>query len=217
MADFELMRRNMVACQIRTTKVTDAGILAALSAVPREAFVPEPLKAIAYADEDLHLAAGRYMMEPVVLARLLQAAAITPGDTALAIGCTTGYAVALLARLAETVVGIESDAQFVADCDTVLAQLGVDNAAVVEGDLSQGYPRQGPYDAILIEGRCGEIPQRITDQLADGGRLVSVIDENGVGKAVLMKRSGNAVGSRILFDAQVPPLKAFERAPAFQF
>jgi len=217
MFDFEQARINMVECQIRTVKVTDAGILDAMRSVPRETFLPEKLRSVAYIDEDLRVRGDRHMMEPMVLARLLQAAEIGPGDTALAIGCTTGYAVALLARLAETVVGVEADSEFVAACDRTLAALGVDNAAVVEGDLADGYPQQAPYDVILIEGRCTEIPRRITDQLAEGGRLVAVIDEQGVGKAVLMRRSGGAVGSRVLFDAQVPRLKAFDRAPAFQF
>lgn len=217
MFDYERARLNMVECQIRTVKVTDAGVIDAMKSVPREVFLPEHLRSVAYIDEDMRVRGDRYMLEPMVLARLLQAAEIKRGDTALAIGCTTGYAVALLARLAETVVGVEADSEFVAACDRTLAALGVDNAAVVEGPLDEGYPQQAPYDVILIEGRCAEIPRRITDQLAEGGRLVGVIDERGVGKALLMRRSGGVVGSRVLFDAQVPRLKAFDRAPAFQF
>lgn len=217
MFDFEQARQNMVECQIRTVRVTDAGVLAAMRSVPREAFLPAQLKSIAYVDEDLRINEDRYMMEPMVLARLLQAAEVGPGDTALAIGCTRGYSVALLAQLAETVVGLESDGVFVAASDATLSSLGVDNAAVIEGDLAQGYARQAPYDVILIEGRCASVPQGIVDQLAEGGRLVTVTDEGGVGKAVLMRRSGGAVGTRVLFDAQVPRLKAFDRAPAFQF
>lgn len=217
MFDFEQARQNMVECQIRTVRVTDAAVIAALRSVPREAFLPAHLKGIAYVDEDLRLDGGRFMMEPMVLARLLQAAEIGPGDTALAIGCTRGYAVALLSRIAETVVGLECDPDFVAACDQTLSSLGVDNAAVIEGKLEEGYSRQAPYDVILIEGRCGAIPPQIVDQLAEGGRLIAVVDEGGVGKALLMRRSGGVVGSRILFDAQVPRLKAFDRAPAFQF
>lgn len=217
MFDFEQARQNMVECQIRTVRVTDAAVIAALRAVPREAFLPAHLKGIAYVDEDLRLGGDRFMMEPMVLARLLQAAEIGPGDTALAIGCTRGYAVALLSRIAETVVGLECDPDFVSACDRTLSSLGVDNAAVIEGRLEEGYSRQAPYDVILIEGRCGAIPAQIVDQLAEGGRLIAVVDEGGVGKAVLMRRSGGVVGSRILFDAQVPRLKAFDRAPAFQF
>lgn len=217
MFDFEQARQNMVECQIRTVRVTDAAVIEALRAVPREAFLPAQLKSIAYVDEDLRLERDRFMMEPMVLARLLQAAEIGPGDTALAIGCTRGYSVALLARIAETVVGLESDAEFVAASDAALASLGVDNAAVIEGNLAEGYPRQAPYDVILIEGRCAQIPRNIVDQLAEGGRLIAITDDAGVGKAVLMRRSGGAVGSRVLFDAQVPRLKAFDRAPEFQF
>jgi protein-L-isoaspartate(D-aspartate) O-methyltransferase len=217
MLDFEQARNTMVDCQIRTSRVRDPEVIEALRVIPREAFVPDRLKEIAYVDEDLRLAGERYLMEPMVLARLLQAAEIDPGDTALAIACTTGYSVALLARLAETVVGVEPEADFVDVADRVLADLGVDNAAVIQGAPAEGYPRQAPYDVILIEGRCAEVPRRITDQLADGGRLITVLDERGVGKATLMRRSGDNIGTRTLFDAQVPPLKAFQRAPAFQF
>ena len=217
MADFDKARRNMVDSQIRAVEVRDSAVIEAMRAVPREVFVPDHLKGVAYVDEDLHVGGDRYVMEPMVLARLLQAARIGPGDTALAIGCTTGYAVALLARMAETVVGVERDPNFVATADRLLAELGVDNAAVVEGPLDEGYPRQAPYDVILIEGRCGEVPERITDQLAEGGRLVTALDERGVGKAVIMRRSGRAVGMRKLFDAHVPMLRGFERKPAFQF
>ena len=215
--DFRQARINMVESQIRTVKVKDARVLAALRRVPREAFLPERLRAVAYVDDDLCLGRERYMTEPMVLARLLQAAEIGPRDAALAIGCTTGYAVALLAQLAESVVGIECDPAFVADCDRALTRLGVDTAAVVEGDLTLGYPDQAPYDVILIEGRCADIPRGLVDQLAEGGRLVTVTDEDGVGKAILIRRSGAAAGSRILFDAHIPRLAAFDRAPVFRF
>ena len=215
--DFRQARINMVESQIRTVKVKDARVLAALRRVPREAFLPERLRAVAYVDDDLRLGRERYMTEPMVLARLLQAAEIGPRDAALAIGCTTGYAVALLAQLAESVVGIECDPAFVADCDRALTRLGVDTAAVVEGDLTLGYPDQAPYDVILIEGRCADIPRGLVDQLAEGGRLVTVTDEDGVGKAILIRRSGAAAGSRILFDAHIPRLAAFDRAPVFRF
>ena len=217
MLDFDQARQNMVESQIRTNKVTDERLIAALRTVPREAFLPEGLKSVAYIDEDLHLGDGRYMTEPMVLARLLQAADVGAGDAALVIGCTTGYAVALLAQLAETVVGIDDRAELVSAAENNLSALDINNAPVIERPLTEGYPQQAPYAIILIEGRCGDVPATITDQLASGGRLVTVIDEDGVGKATLIKRSGDAVSSRVLFDAQVPPLACFEREPAFVF
>jgi protein-L-isoaspartate(D-aspartate) O-methyltransferase len=207
----------MVECQIRTNKVTDERLIAALRTVPREIFVPDALKGVAYIDEDLDMGGKRYMTEPMVLARLLQAAEVGPKDAVLVIGSTTGYAVALLAQLAETVVGIEDDAQLVEAADKNLAALGIDNAAVITMALDEGYAEQAPYDVILIEGRCGVVPDIIARQLAPDGRLVTVTDDHGVGKATLLRRSGDSISGRVLFDAQVPPLVCFERKPAFVF
>ncbi|MBC6439824.1 MAG: protein-L-isoaspartate O-methyltransferase [Rhodospirillales bacterium] len=217
MVDFVKARKAMVDSQIRTVKVTDERILDALGDIPREVFLPEHLRSIAYVDEDLRIKCERYVTEPMVLARLLQTAEITASDAVLVVGCTTGYAVALVSHLAETVVGLDDDPEFVAHADRVLSDLGVDNGVVVEGELVEGYPRQAPYDVIIIEGRCGEVPDGITEQLADGGRLLTVVDDRGVGKAVVMRRgTGGAVGQRVLFDANVPPLRSFVREAAFQ-
>jgi protein-L-isoaspartate(D-aspartate) O-methyltransferase len=217
MLDFDKARANMVESQIRTNKVTDERLVAAMRAIPREIFVPPTLQGIAYVDEDLTVGGGRYMTEPMVLARLLQAAEVGPDDAVLVIGSTTGYAVALLAQLAETVVGIEDDAELVNAADKNLAALGIDNAAVIRLSLAEGYAKQAPYNVILIDGRCGVVPEVITRQLAPGGRLVTVTDEGGVGKATLLRRSGDTVSGRVLFDAQVPALGCFARKPEFVF
>jgi len=215
MLDFDKARGNMVENQIRTNKVTDERLIAALRLVPREIFVPAALQGIAYVDEDLDVGGGRYMTEPMVLARLLQAAEVGPEDTVLVIGSTSGYAVALLAQLAETVVGIEDDAELVDAADKNFAALGIDNAVVISMPLAEGYAKQAPYDVILIEGRCEVVPDVITRQLAPGGRLVTVTDDRGVGKATLIRRSGDTISGRVLFDAQVPALACFARKTEF--
>lgn len=217
MTDYTQIRQTMVDSQIKTVKVTDDRIIEALRKTPREDFLPEHLKSIAYVDEDLRIKGDRYMTEPMVLARLLQAAEVSVSDAALVVGCTMGYAVALMSTLADTVVGVEDDAEFVAQADKNLSARGIDNAAVVECPLHEGYKRQAPYDVILIEGRCGQVPDGMIEQLALGGRLVTLTDDLGVGKAILMRRSaGGAVGTRVLFDASVPPLRSFAREPKFQ-
>ena len=218
MTDFDKIRETMVETQIRAVKVTDGQVIDAFRATPRERFVPPHLRAIAYVDEDLRIKGDRFMTEPMVLARLLQAAAIGPSDAVLVIGCTTGYAVAVVARLAATVVGLEDDAELVAHADSALARLETDNGVVVTGTLEAGYPKQAPYDVIVIEGRCGELPEGIVDQLAPGGRLVTVMDEDGVGKAVTVRRGvDGSLARRTLFDASIPPLASFARAPGFRF
>src|SRR3546814_20194947 len=132
--------------QTHTNREAEPGLVAACEAVAREAFVGEASRSIAYVGEDLDVAPGRHLMEPMVLARLLQAAAPQPGDMALDIGCATGYSTAVLARLVETVVGLESDRALMDTANRTLNALDVDNAVVVEGQLAEGYRKQAPYD-----------------------------------------------------------------------
>lgn len=218
MTDYAVARHNMVEGQIRTNRVTTPALVAALGAVPREAFVPKSMQSIAYVDEDLAIGRGRYLMEPLVLARLLQAADIGSSDAVLDIGCATGYSTAVIARIAGSVVGVESDPKLVAEANQRLGELGMDNAAVVQGELSRGYAKQAPYNVIVLNGAAGHVPREVADQLVEGGRLVAVVrDEGGIGRATLMTRVGGTLSSRIIFDAATPDLPGFARAPGFVF
>jgi protein-L-isoaspartate(D-aspartate) O-methyltransferase len=207
----------MVESQIRPNKVTDPRLIEALESLPRELFVPKALRGVAYVDEDIAVATDRYLMEPLVLARLLQAAALEPTDTALDIGCATGYSTALLGRLASMVVGLEGDAALAAEAKRRLAELSIDNAVVVEGRLTAGYREQAPYNVILLGGRVEHIPDTLIEQLAEAGRLVAVLGRPGVSRAIVMTRRGGTVSSREIFDAAVPPLPGFERETGFVF
>ena len=216
--DFAAARTNMVDCQLRTNKVRDARLIRAFETLPRELFVPAAQKSIAYIDEDLPIAPGRFLIEPMVLARLLQAAEIAPDDLVLEIGGGCGYATAILAQLGATVVSLESDKDLAAAAAEAHTQLGIDNVVMVEGPLNEGYDKQAPYNVIVINGAVNEIPEAATDQLADGGRLVTVLREEGKpGQAVLVERHGANVSHRVLFDAATPVLPEFERAPGFVF
>ncbi len=218
MVDFAAARLNMVDSQIRTNKVTDLRVIEAFETVPRERFVGEHLQGIAYVDEDLEVAQARYLMEPMVLARLLQAAAPGPTDMVLDVACATGYSTAVLAGLAETVVGVDKDRGLVESANRTLNGLDIDNAVVVEGALADGYSKQAPYNVVLIQGAVTEVPAAIKAQMADGGRLVTVVvDEAGIGRATLIQRSGEVYSARVLFDAATPVLPGFERAPGFVF
>ena len=216
--DFAAARANMVDCQLRTNKVRDARLLHAFETVPRELFVPENRRSIAYVDEDLQLSPGRFLIEPMVLARLLQAANITPEDLVLEIGGASGYGSAILAYLGATVVSLESDKDLAAAAAAAQAKLGIGNVLIVVGPLRHGYDKQAPYNVIVINGAVSEIPAAITDQLAEGGRLVGVVREDtGPGQAVLVERHGANISRRVLFDAATPVLPEFERTPGFVF
>jgi protein-L-isoaspartate(D-aspartate) O-methyltransferase len=216
--DYHSARLHMVDSQIRPNKVTDEAIIEAMLAVPRERFVPASLRGIAYVDDDIPLGGGRYLMEPMVLGRLLQMAAIGRKDLVLDVGCGPGYASAVMGRLAGEVVALEEDAALARQAAGLVAELGLRNVAVVEGKLAEGYAPRVPYDVILLNGAVAALPSVIAAQLADGGRLVAVVKaDSGVGSAVLMTRVGDAVGQRTLFDAATPLLPGFATQRGFEF
>lgn len=216
--DFAAARRNMVDGQLRPNKVSDASILAVMEEQPRELFVPKALRGVAYTDEDVDLGAGRYLMEPVAAARLLQAAQLQRTDTVLVIGCASAYNAALIGQLVASVVAIECDPAAVRRSTEVLTEAGIDNVAVVEGHLANGAPNQAPFDAIFFDGAVAEVPAQIIDQLAEGGRLVAVVTgQRGIGKATLFERNFGLTSSRVLFDAAVPILPDLAHRQQFVF
>jgi protein-L-isoaspartate(D-aspartate) O-methyltransferase len=215
--DYAAARHNMVESQIRPNRVTDPLVMAAMAEVPREAFLPKSLRGVACVDEDIPLGNGRYMMEPLVLARLLQGAEIAAGDMVLVIGCATGYCSAVLARLANTVVALEYDPDLAEAATATLGNFEIDTVAIVEGPLRDGYAKQGPYDVIFFCGAVAEIPGAIREQLSVGGRLVAVVSEGGMGKAVVVTRRDGHYSRLELFDAATPLLSGFEPKPSFVF
>lgn len=219
MQTFEQARENMVECQLRPNKVTDAALLDAVRRIPREQFVPRHLQSVAYVDEDVPLGNGRYLREPVIVARLIQEAGLQKDDIVLDIGCNTGYSTAVLGHLAGTVVALEAEDQFADEAEKLLHDLDICNVVVVrQKDLREGYAQQGPYDVIFINGSIPLVPAKIKAQLADGGRLVTVLSDRGhMGTATLMMRNGDSFSSRALFDAATPTLKGFEADKTFVF
>jgi len=215
--DFAAARRNMVATQIKTSAVTDPLVVAALEAVPRETFLPPHLQTFAYIDEDLAVGKGRYVMEPAVLARLLQLADVQPEDRALVVAAGTGYSAAVLARMARTVVAVDSDPALLTHARQACAAVGAAAVTVVNGDPRNGCPEHGPFDVILVDGAVAEIPPVLESRLRDGGRLVAVVRRAGIGRATLVVRAGDAFGRREGFDAMTPMLPEFTPAPRFVF
>jgi len=216
-------RLNMVEGQLRTNKVTDEAVLDGFLTTPRERFVPPNLRGIAYVDDDIPLGNGRFLVEPLVLARLLQLAEIGKDDKVLEIGCASGYATAVLAKIAASVVAVESDLQLAAAARANLQALGIGNVQLQEAAMTAGWRAGAPYNVILINGAVGEIPASISEQLAEGGRLVTVTEgsagpvEARCGSAVLMTRAEGKLSNRPAFDATVEMLPGFARRPAFVF
>lgn len=218
MVDFTQARKNMVDCQLRTNKIVDDTLIHAFLSIPRELFVEPNYQAVAYTDVDVSVGNGRKLLAPMVVAQLIQSLQAKPHEVALDVGCATGYSSAILAKLVGTVVALESDKALAGKANSNFTNLAVDNAVVVEASLNEGYATQGPYDIICVEGAVSEIPTRLTDQMADGGRLCAILDSGpGTGQAVLVVKKGDIVSKRVLFDTTVSALPGFEVEKGFVF
>ncbi|WP_291861519.1 protein-L-isoaspartate O-methyltransferase [Bradyrhizobium sp.] len=220
MSGFSTARQKMVDGQVRPSDVTDIRILDAMLAVPREAFVPPNQRALAYLDLDLDVSeasAKRFLIKPVVTAKLLQAAEIKEGDNVLVVGCATGYAAAITAHLGGQVTATESDPLLAAKARDVLAGLGLARVTVVTAAAADGDPAHAPYDVIVLNGATEVVPDRLYRQLREGGRLVGVFATTKPPRATIVTHSHDDFGDRALFDAVVPVLPGLERLPTFVF
>src|SRR5215831_12316453 len=201
----DVARTKMIDSQLRPNRVTDDRLLGAFASVRRELFVPEHLRAVAYIDEDLPLGGGRYLMEPMVFARMLQEATVERTDAVLIVGAGTGYEAAVTAILTRNVVALEEDAELGRRGRAALVEHAVAAVNTVEGPLRDGYRPRAPYDVILFGGAVAEIPAEINAQLAEGGRLLAVVkSSNTVGRATLTTRTGGVLARRVIFDAATP-------------
>ena len=216
---FVTLRKAMVDSQIRPNKVIDDQVIEAFSTVPRELFVTRHMQEMAYIDEDIHLSGGRFIIEAMVMARMVQALKLTPSDNVMCIGAGNGYGAAILSSLAASVIAVETRIQMVEKAQQIVAGLDIGNVAVVKSRLQDGYPSEAPYQGIIIEGGVEYVPQALFDQLSEGGNLVCVLRPRGldVGEATLWhKRNGN-ITPKSLFTAQVPVLDEFKLKPKFAF
>ncbi len=211
-------RAHMVDSQIRPNRITDPRILAAMRTLPREQFLPAAMASLACADEDLPLATGRVLMEPMVLARLLQAAAPVAGEVALVVGAGTGYGAAVLAACGVRVTALEEDPDLFARAQSTLASLAP-GVTMVSGRLANGWAGGAPFDIILVEGAVHQVPPAIAKQLrAEGGRLVGVIaGGDRTNQAILAEATSAGLRATPIFDCATPLLPSLIPAPAFVF
>jgi len=236
MTDFAAARRMMVDGQVRTADVTDLRLLAAMLELPRERFFPDDKASLAYLDLDASVSAPgqpvRRLLKPMVLGKLIQAAAIAASDHVLDVGCASGYSTALLTHLAGSVVGLEEDAALARQAADAMSWAGkswagkslagkswADLSAVkiVTGPLAQGCAGEGPYDVILLQGSAEVVPPALFDQLKNGGRLICVLGRGPQGKAMFYRRADGDISGRPVFDAAAAALPGFAKPPEFVF
>lgn len=215
MTDYAARRTMMVDTQVRPSDVTKFPIIRAMLQTPRESYVPAALKEAAYVGENIGLAAGRVVLEPRTLAKMLDALDIQPTELVLDIGSGLGYSTHVIALLAEAVVGVEPYAGFAATAQTMLTQYGVDNAVVVIGDLGAGAPKHGPYDVIILQGAVETLPESLLAQLKDGGRIGCLFMEAELGLCRIGYKRGQDISWRFSFNASAPVLPGFARKRDF--
>ena len=210
-------RQMMVSGQIMPNNVSDEVILNALNAVPRENFLPKSLRSVAYIDCAVEIADGRYVMDPLVLARLMLMADVGSKDLVLVVGGASGYEAAVLAQCADAVVCLEQDESLIERSTADLISFGADNVAVVEGELAQGVKGQGPFDVIFINGAVEQVPNALLEQLADGGRLVCILNDVGISHGHIIEKQGKELVAHNVFETEAVVLPGFERAQGFVF
>lgn len=215
-------RANMITGQIMTGDVNDDNVINALESVDRSAFVPDKLKQIAYIDEDIALGGGRFLLEPLIFARLLKYAAISPKETVLDVGCATGYSAAVIAKLAAKVVALEEEKALAAKAKTLLSTYL--NIECVEAPLLSGAADKAPYDVILVEGAIAVMPQAFSDQLNEGGRLLTIehveapkTAGSGLGKLVEYRKIRGSLYRTVLHDANAHLIPGFKSPERFVF
>ncbi len=217
MIDFAAARVAMVDCQVRPSDVTRYPIIEAMLAVPREDYVPEALREVAYLGEHVPLGPERALLDPRVFAKMLDALNPGPTDLVLDIGCGLGYSSAVIARMAEAVIALEEDQELGAEAEARLSAHEVDNAVTHAGPLAAGAAEHGPFDAIFVEGAIETLPAAIEAQLKPGGRIVAIFGDRRGGQARLGLKLGQGIAWRRIFDATAPVLPGFATTKAFEF
>ncbi len=217
MTDFAIVREAMVDGQVRPSDVTLYPVIEAMLTVPREDYVPEALRDVAYIGDHLPLADHRVVLDARVMAKMLETLAIQPNELVLDVGAGLGLSAALVAHLSEAVIALESDEAMAKEAETLLASHDVDNAIVEVGPLSEGAPKHGPYDAIIVEGGVGDVPHALTDQLKIGGRMAVIMMDGALGRCMLGRKFESGMNWRWSFDASAPVLPGFEKRTIFAF
>ena len=216
--NIEQARFNMIEQQIRPWEVLDQGVLSVFTTVHREDFVPPPYRALAFVDTEVPLPEGQCMLAPKVEARLLQELRLTGDERVLEIGAGSGHMAALLAHRARSVTTLEIRPALAALARENLRRVGIANINVREANGAVGYAAEAPYDAIVLSGSVAEIPEALLAQLAPGGRLVAIVGEEPMMRAMLVTQVGERQFRRVeLFDTVAQRLDGFHEPTRFTF
>ena len=215
--DAHLENTAMVLGQIKPLSNISQNILEALYGIDRKDYTPIELRDFSYIEKNIHIGKNRYLLKPAITAKLLSALEVEGAETILIISSTTGYSAALASKIAETVICIEEDSDLLDFSEKIAIANSMNNIVFIKNELNKGYPDQGPYTCILIEGAIEEEPKLIIDQLADGGRLVTILNDNENGSAIKYSKINGQITSQFLFSMDAPVLESFKKSKKFNF
>ena len=215
--DAHLENTAMVLGQIKPLSNISQNILEALYGIDRKDYTPIELRDFSYIEKNIHIGKNRYLLKPAITAKLLSALEVEGTETILIISSTTGYSAALASKIAETVICIEEDGDLLDFSEKIAIANSMNNIVFIKNELNKGYPDQGPYTCILIEGAIEEEPKLIIDQLADGGRLVTILNDNENGSAIKYSKINGQITSQFLFSMDAPVLESFKKSKKFNF
>ena len=215
--DAHLENTAMVLGQIKPLSNISQNILEALYGIDRKDYTPIELRDFSYIEKNIHIGKNRYLLKPAITAKLLSALEVESTETILIISSTTGYSAALASKIAETVICIEEDSDLLNFSEKIAIANSMNNIVFIKNELNKGYPDQGPYTCIFIEGAIEEEPKLIIDQLADGGRLVTILNDNENGSAIKYSKINGQITSQFLFSMDAPVLESFKKSKKFKF
>lgn len=217
MTNFDVAREAMVDCQVRPSDVTKYPIIRALLNTPREEYVPESKRSVAYVGDHIALTSDRHILDPRTFAKMLDALNIRSNELVLDIACGTGYSTAITAQLAQAVVAVEDDPSLANKASEILAEQNVDNAIVVNALLNIGSEKHGPYDVIILQGAIEDFPSALRDQLKEGGRIAAILKDGVMGQCCIGIKRNGTIAWNPSFDATAPILDGFEKSKEFAF
>ena len=215
--DSNLLNKNMVEGQIKPIGGMQKNILEAFSSINRDDFVPKHLKDNSFSERNLFLERDRFILKANLTAKIVSALNISNEENVLIIGSSTGYSSAIISRLAETVISIEEDKELLDFSEDVIKNIGIDNIVFINNKMIEGCSDQGPFNAIIIEGAIDEVPPKILNQLEHNGRLIAMINDNGISNVIEYQKKNNTFTERFLFSCSAPKLKSFDKRKSFSF
>ena len=215
--DSHLLNKNMIEGQIKPIGGMQKNILQAFSSVNRDDFVPQNLKENCYSEKNLFLKRDRFVLKANLIAKIISALNISNEENVLVIGSSTGYSSAIISRLAETVISIEEDQELLDFSEEAIKKNGIDNIVFINNAMIEGCSEQGPFNAIIIEGAIDEVPAKILNQLEDNGRLIAMVNDNGISNVIEYQKKNDTFTDRFIFSCSAPKLKSFDKRKSFSF